>query len=179
MGRRVLRCGMWAALGASVLIGGALALGLARPTWRGSGGLVVGVTSGRLEIARSDGALARQGNAWAVSCPQGMASILVGPESWWRPTSGAGRVGLGMPTATLTLRVDYVPLWPWLALSVLASGLLWWRAGRRVLPGHCRECGYDLRGLSGDKCPECGGLVRMLRAAAAWLLGAGPVEGMG
>jgi len=25
-----------------------------------------------------------------------------------------------------------------------------------VLPGHCVECGYDMTGLPGTRCPECG-----------------------
>ena len=25
-----------------------------------------------------------------------------------------------------------------------------------VIPGHCVECGYDMAGLAGTRCPECG-----------------------
>jgi hypothetical protein len=51
-----------------------------------------------------------------------------------------------------------IPYWaiaiPLAALSIWA--FLRCRARRdRLLPGHCRACGYDLRG-SADKCPECG-----------------------
>jgi len=48
------------------------------------------------------------------------------------------------------------PLWP---LTALGAGLLAWRWVRRVPPGHCRACRYDLRGLSGGVCPECGTAV--------------------
>jgi len=27
---------------------------------------------------------------------------------------------------------------------------------RKTRPGYCRKCGYDLRGLSQPRCPECG-----------------------
>ena len=26
-------------------------------------------------------------------------------------------------------------------------------------PGHCSQCGYDLRGIASDRCPECGAHV--------------------
>lgn len=30
------------------------------------------------------------------------------------------------------------------------------RLTRKIPEGHCRKCRYDLRGLSGERCPECG-----------------------
>lgn len=63
------------------------------------------------------------------------------------------------------------PMWPGFAAnSALYAGVAWgarlggrwWR--RRLPPGQCRGCGYDLAGLSdGAVCPECG------RASAARL----------
>lgn len=47
--------------------------------------------------------------------------------------------------------------------AVLCSMLMWWgvRARRRAWPAHvCRGCGYDLRGIPGDVCPECGAPFR-------------------
>lgn len=48
----------------------------------------------------------------------------------------------------------------WLAALALAGATAWgavhWHRSRaRLREGHCRACGYDLRGSSGT-CPECG-----------------------
>ena len=53
-------------------------------------------------------------------------------------------------------------------VSLLASVVLHWRRHRRR-PGHCPDCGYDLRATP-DACPEWGrrpGGGRIDRAAAA------------
>jgi len=44
---------------------------------------------------------------------------------------------------------------PWWNMAVLSVVFL---AGLHLLQsrGHCRYCGYDLRGLPSDVCPECG-----------------------
>jgi hypothetical protein len=46
------------------------------------------------------------------------------------------------------------------AFSAPATILLIMRR-RHVPPGHCRKCRYDLQGLSGDRCPECGAASNM------------------
>ncbi len=57
------------------------------------------------------------------------------------------------------LRLIHAPLWA--AVSILfavmisaAVGLRMWQ--RRAMPGRCFRCGYDLRGLATEPCPECG-----------------------
>ncbi len=48
-----------------------------------------------------------------------------------------------------------LPLWiPFVTLAI-PTAILWWRE-RRVQPGHCRQCGYDLTGNVSGRCPECG-----------------------
>jgi hypothetical protein len=36
-----------------------------------------------------------------------------------------------------------------------------WLASRRILPGHCQHCGYDLTGNVSGRCPECGQAVTL------------------
>ena len=48
----------------------------------------------------------------------------------------------------------YLPLWPLIALAVLASTLATIRALRRRI-SECQSCGYDLTGIT-SPCPECG-----------------------
>jgi hypothetical protein len=43
--------------------------------------------------------------------------------------------------------------------ALVGGSMLWWAVGARLryhMPGLCKSCGYDLRGLSADQCPECG-----------------------
>jgi len=39
----------------------------------------------------------------------------------------------------------------------------WLSPRRAVIPGKCRHCRYDLRGLTSDRCPECGTPIRNAR----------------
>lgn len=67
---------------------------------------------------------------------------------WWidweidRGVSGSAFVG--------------APLWLVGVVGGLGWGVMWWRA-RRGPAWACRRCGYDLRGITGGVCPECGG----------------------
>jgi hypothetical protein len=166
MKRRLLTVSLWIVLGCLFLAAASLALGLTRPSWYGRSHVVAGVIGGRIELAWSDGQLTRQKIAWGMQSPQGSASILVAPSSVWRPSVSRAAIGTspGPGAGSLfRLTVVYVPLWPVIVVSAGAAGLLSLARGRARIPGRCR-CGYDLRGLVGDTCPECGSSIGSVAA---------------
>ncbi len=48
------------------------------------------------------------------------------------------------------------PLWCATLPLAIATALLWYADRKRIPPGHCRRCGYNLQGNTSGKCPECG-----------------------
>jgi hypothetical protein len=43
------------------------------------------------------------------------------------------------------------------SIPILIFGLLGrWSSSRRIPPGHCQKCGYNLTGNVSGVCPECG-----------------------
>ena len=53
------------------------------------------------------------------------------------------------------VRTVLVPLWIPLVLCAIPTGILFYR-DRKPKPGCCAQCRYDLTGLNGGTCPECG-----------------------
>lgn len=50
-----------------------------------------------------------------------------------------------------------IALWPLVAALVAGNVFWYWRDWRRrVRPGHCAKCGYNLTGNISGRCPECG-----------------------
>ena len=61
----------------------------------------------------------------------------------------------GRPFAEKT----YIPFWlPLMPISLFTLGLFWLDR-RRIPPGHCQECGYNLTGNVSGVCPECGAKI--------------------
>jgi hypothetical protein len=70
------------------------------------------------------------------------------PRDQWTPFFGRSNVGRTWVAA--------VPLWIPFVLVAVPTAVLWWRDRRRIPPGHCRKCGYNLTGNLSGVCPECG-----------------------
>ncbi len=52
-----------------------------------------------------------------------------------------------------------VPSWVAAVLFGVPAAYLWWLDRRRIRPGHCQGCGYNLTGNVSGRCPECGEAV--------------------
>ena len=70
-------------------------------------------------------------------------NIQTGPLFWWFDYQ-PGRASCFITPLWLPLAVIGVP-------TILA-----WRRDRRIPPGHCQRCGYDLTGNVSGRCSECG-----------------------
>ena len=69
--------------------------------------------------------------------------LVAASRGWflWHNTKGVRAVG--------------VPLWIPFLLVALPTAFLWY-LDRRIPPGHCQRCGYDLTGNVSGRCSECG-----------------------
>jgi len=63
----------------------------------------------------------------------------------------------------------------WLSLSAIVyivTALLWWPSmlrwwhRRKIVPGHCKVCGYNLTGNVSGRCPECGTVIQQSKAVS-------------
>jgi hypothetical protein len=90
--------------------------------------------------------------------------------------SGWIQVNIGQRQESL----PYQPMWSGAIGNATFFGSVWLMillAVRRIFrrrhrSGMCVQCGYDLRGLSGDRCPECGAASKTQRPDATAVEGA-------
>jgi hypothetical protein len=61
--------------------------------------------------------------------------------------------------------IPYKPVWPGFAINTIFYAAVLWvlfalpgkvRRWRRIKRGQCASCGYSLRDITSEKCPECG-----------------------
>jgi hypothetical protein len=75
---------------------------------------------------------------------------------WWHRT----QPGLPEPIPTLKQGPGYfrmaLPLCVPFLVLLIPTLLLWRRERRKLRPGFCRVCDYDLTGNTTGRCPECG-----------------------
>jgi hypothetical protein len=87
-----------------------------------------------------------------------LAGIRTGMERIEDLTLLTGMSPLGM--ILVTWSGGFVPLLPGVGAQVLLAGLFTLGARRvrasRYLAGHCMRCGYNLKGNTTNRCPECG-----------------------
>jgi len=55
-----------------------------------------------------------------------------------------------------TAKSQFWAIWPMLVGVALPSVTLFFLIPKRIPPGHCQTCGYDLTGNVSGRCPECG-----------------------
>lgn len=69
-----------------------------------------------------------------------------------------GQWGLESPNCGKTSGGSFimVPLWFVITFVAIPTAFLFYRDRRRILPGHCQKCAYDLTGNESGVCPECG-----------------------
>ena len=60
------------------------------------------------------------------------------------------------PVSNLRITQVMLPFWLLLLLTAIPTAWLWHRDRRRIRPGCCLRCGYDLTGNTSGVCSECG-----------------------
>lgn len=98
-------------------------------------------------------------NEWTT--PEGgwqWAGTLMGySQMGGRTLTGLATIDFARPSFQGTTKFAMV-LWPIPLVMLAAGGMMLWlgKKAARIGAGCCLGCGYDLKGLEGTACPECG-----------------------
>ena len=74
----------------------------------------------------------------------------------WLPWFASVDHGSRFPSPPWRGHAILLPLWMPFLIVAIPTAYLWWIGRRRVPPGRCQRCGYDLTGNISGTCPECG-----------------------
>jgi hypothetical protein len=128
----------------------------------------LGIRSGSIYVSRNEltGYDVPMGvGGWKLRTKQEWESYLVRsssarppppfPYAWLPQYKSVGSSQANFRGQRIHWQRQILPLWMPLILVAMPTGILFYR-DRKPKPGQCRKCRYDLAGLTGDKCPECG-----------------------
>lgn len=145
---RFRRIAKWAGIGMCTVIVIVWALsGWSNVHYVSRSGILLGVESGRLWCAKLSPYLAFRFFSYEEP-PKFIVRPSPVPKPYWNWTAqfaSSGKNSFAM-----------LPCWILLSMAVVPTGALIWRDHRRIPPGHCKKCGYDLTGNTSGRCPECG-----------------------
>ena len=127
-------------------------------SYYGEGGMIhIALRSGQLKISREEDSVYSYPAGEITGWEYHQLARNAEGFAWWFDVKMTGRTSypptltgrFSMPVWFLILLFSIKPTW-----SVIA-----WRRRRRFkTDGHlvCASCGYDLHGIEGNRCPECG-----------------------
>jgi len=141
--RRVLK---WTGVGLSLLILAAWVVSLQWNWWHASARFVITAQKGLILAQWSD-----QFDPYIVHDLRYMASTRNSSLGFLQPAVEYRRWAGAHYSSYLVL-----PFWLVLVVAGAPTVWLWDRDRRRIPPGHCQRCGYDLTGNTSGKCSECG-----------------------
>ena len=96
----------------------------------------------------------REPKGWDVTCEISQAGL--GLNNHWLPHLLRPRFNIDRSRGENLF--IHVPLPPVIVVLAAGTAFLWYH-DRRIPPGHCKKCGYNLTGNVSGICPECGRVI--------------------